>query len=332
MNWTLHNCETPVRTPNGTRTDAWDIAYLVLKVLTIFTCGCGMLGNAVVVWLLAFHVRRNPFAVYILNLAVADFLLLLCLDIIQFQEDISQTTQSHTFLVVVRTILYLAYTMDLGLLMTISVQRCLSVLFPIWYKVHRPQHLSTVVCSLLWGLALVIVTLDILFCDIYIQHCSSSDTFLGIVLLGILTPVMILSSVVLFVYTQRRPPQWRRRSSRLCVIILISVLVFVVCSLPLGIFWTITHRLQISSYVCVLFCHFTQFTSSIGSSANPFVYFLVGRWKNSRFPESLRALLSRILQEDPEVGSKGASSTNTNEVGSESQPSVVSAQVIPALD
>ncbi|NWS09562.1 MRGRH protein, partial [Motacilla alba] len=38
---------------------------------------CGLAGNGVVVWFLGFHTKQSPFTVYILNLAVADFSLLL---------------------------------------------------------------------------------------------------------------------------------------------------------------------------------------------------------------------------------------------------------------
>ncbi|NXY27211.1 MRGRD protein, partial [Atrichornis clamosus] len=38
---------------------------------------CGLAGNGVVMWSLGFHTKQSPFTVYILNLAVADFSLLL---------------------------------------------------------------------------------------------------------------------------------------------------------------------------------------------------------------------------------------------------------------
>ncbi|NWW00806.1 MRGRD protein, partial [Machaerirhynchus nigripectus] len=38
---------------------------------------CGLVGNGVVVWFLGFHMKQSPFTVYVLNLAVADFSLLL---------------------------------------------------------------------------------------------------------------------------------------------------------------------------------------------------------------------------------------------------------------
>ncbi|OWK17238.1 hypothetical protein Celaphus_00013551, partial [Cervus elaphus hippelaphus] len=51
---------------------------VTLYLLTAVIALGGLAGNAVVLWLLGFHSRRNAFTVYILNLAAADFLCLCC--------------------------------------------------------------------------------------------------------------------------------------------------------------------------------------------------------------------------------------------------------------
>ncbi|XP_006893452.1 PREDICTED: mas-related G-protein coupled receptor member D-like [Elephantulus edwardii] len=311
MNGTLDGSEILELTLINITMDAWGVTFLILSVLTLLTCVCGMVGNGVVVWLLGFRVQRNPFSVYVLNLAVADFLFLLCLVLVLSMEFLKKMIETYFFFFLLLIIvMFFAYTAGLSLLTVISVQRCLSVLFPIWYKVHRPRHLSTVVCTLLWGLALLMMTLAISFCYTDIQRGFTMDMFMNVLILGIFTPIMILSSVVLFVQIQRRPRAWRRRSVRLFVIILVSVLVFVVCSLPFGIFWTLLYRLQARSYVYYLLMKLSCFTSSLSSSANPFIYFLVGRRRSSSLRVPLRSILSRALQEGPELGGKEMSSTS----------------------
>uniref|UniRef100_A0A8C9PLM5 Uncharacterized protein n=1 Tax=Spermophilus dauricus TaxID=99837 RepID=A0A8C9PLM5_SPEDA len=42
----------------------------ILLWLTILIAFFGMAVNAIVVWLLGFHIHRTPFSVYILNLAI----------------------------------------------------------------------------------------------------------------------------------------------------------------------------------------------------------------------------------------------------------------------
>ncbi|XP_006893456.1 PREDICTED: mas-related G-protein coupled receptor member D [Elephantulus edwardii] len=295
--------------------NAWCAAYVVLSALAALVCVCGMLGNGAVVWLLGFRGQRNPFCVYILNLAAADFLFLLCMASMISVDAIVEDDNKKP-LEVVRRVKYFAYTAGLGLLTVISVQRCLSVLFPIWYKVRRPRHLSTWVCILLWVLALLLNILVSFFCSrfkAYNQHqCSTMDTVLGIFIVGFLTPVMTLSSLVLLVQIQRRPKQWRRRPARLAVVILASVLVFLVCSLPLGIYWFILYWSHVDPQLKTLLAGLSRFFSSLGSSSNPFIYFLVGRGRRSHH-ESLGVMLRRALQEEQDGESKEMPSTDTIE-------------------
>ncbi|XP_006893451.1 PREDICTED: mas-related G-protein coupled receptor member D-like [Elephantulus edwardii] len=332
-NQTQNNSETADLTQRSPTMDAWYTACHVFDILTLLTCVCGMVGNGVVVWLLGFRVQRNPFSVYVLNLAVADFLFLLGL----FSNDYAEYFPLNWVITYFSiSVMLFAYVTSLSFLTTISVQRCLSVLFPIWYKVRRPRHLSTVVCTLLWGLNLLVISMIVYFVFVttrgHSQQYGTILTFLSILFLGVFTPVMILSSMVLSVQTLRRPRAWRRRSSRLFVIVLVSVLVFVVCSLPFGIYWTLTYRLPIlSPWYHFLLEELTQFTSALGSSANPIIYFLVGSESGSSLWDPLTAILSRAFQENPELGRKEMSPTSTNDTETESQEPMGSAQLKPAL-
>ncbi|NXW54934.1 MAS protein, partial [Eurystomus gularis] len=98
-------------------------------------CVCGLVGNGIVMWFLGFHMKQNPFTVYILNLAVADFSLLLifflllssililiafCLyNLVSFYLD---------FVVIVEFLCHFFDLSSLGLLAAISMERCISVL------------------------------------------------------------------------------------------------------------------------------------------------------------------------------------------------------------
>ncbi|NXN10306.1 MAS protein, partial [Indicator maculatus] len=56
-------------------------SYDILILSGVCTCIslCGLVGNGVVLWFLGFRMKQNPFTVYVLNLAIADFSLLLVL-------------------------------------------------------------------------------------------------------------------------------------------------------------------------------------------------------------------------------------------------------------
>jgi Mas-related G protein-coupled receptor protein X len=52
------------------------------------------------------------------------------------------------------------YLLSLSILITISIERCLYVMWPIWYHCQCPRHTSAVICVLLWALSLVFMFLD----------------------------------------------------------------------------------------------------------------------------------------------------------------------------
>ncbi|NXK68938.1 MRGRH protein, partial [Sylvietta virens] len=98
---------------------------------------CGLAGNGVVMWFLGFHTKQSPFTVYILNLAVADFSLLLLflllilafLTLAAFCTSLFPLTPLYGhFVFVVELLCHLFDLSSLGLLAALSVERCVSVL------------------------------------------------------------------------------------------------------------------------------------------------------------------------------------------------------------
>ncbi|NXS57846.1 MRGRH protein, partial [Brachypteracias leptosomus] len=94
---------------------------------------CGLVGNGIVVWFLGFQMKRTPFTVYILNLAIADFLLLLLLlaraifvIIVTvyciFSDELVSANRALAL------VFHFWYFASMYLLAAISVERCLSVL------------------------------------------------------------------------------------------------------------------------------------------------------------------------------------------------------------
>ncbi|XP_004852684.3 mas-related G-protein coupled receptor member D [Heterocephalus glaber] len=320
---------------SSSRMDEVTWVYFSMSFLTTVISVCGIAGNSVVVWLLSRRLRSTPFSVYILNLAVADLLFLLCMASIIILEtqplpDFKNANLSAILSTnprakasamayeVVTRVKYFAYTTSLSLLTAISTQRCLSALYPFWYKCHRPRHLSSIVSALLWVLSFTMNMLASFFCNLFWHfihvQCFKIDMALGTLILGVFTPVMAISSAILFVQVRKSTLVWRRRQPRrLYVIILASVFVFLVCSLPLGIYWFVLYWVGLQPQVKFLWVCLSRLSSSVSSSANPVIYFLVGSQRSWRLKESMGAILDRALQEEPELEGRETLSTGTQE-------------------
>ncbi|XP_074129811.1 mas-related G-protein coupled receptor member D [Sminthopsis crassicaudata] len=280
-------------------TEGENVTPLGIVAIIVLLCLCGLAGNGTIIWLLRFGIKKNPYSIYILNLAIADFLFLFCMALSHVLNRPEFGPLSQTISEAFKRIRYLAYTLGLSLLATISTQRCLSVLFPIWYRCHRPQHLSPLVCAVLWLLAILENLVAICFCVIQKENknpCQKVDLFYVVMIFGVFTPAMCISGLILFIKVRRISP--KRRPARLYTIILVTILVFLICALPLAIHWFILYWLKMSERPKMIFFDVAKIFSCVNSTANPIIYFMVGSQRDKRVQEPLRVRLVRALGDE----------------------------------
>ncbi|NXE28553.1 MRGRH protein, partial [Ardeotis kori] len=110
-----------------------DYVMLIISGVCVGICLCGLVGNGTVVWFLGFHMKKSPFTVYVLNLAIADFSLLLFLLVIHTLHIISNLSGLSFFKYsmtqeVLMDLFLFWYFAGMYLLTAMSMERCLSVL------------------------------------------------------------------------------------------------------------------------------------------------------------------------------------------------------------
>uniref|UniRef100_H0XZE7 G-protein coupled receptors family 1 profile domain-containing protein n=1 Tax=Otolemur garnettii TaxID=30611 RepID=H0XZE7_OTOGA len=285
--------------PHSRRCDLenW-ITTWVLLIITLV----GLAGNAVVLWVLGFRMHRNAFSVYILNLAAADFLYLCC-NTVRALTKLFDVFSSIPL--ILASVGMFSYFTGLSMLSAISTERCLSALWPIWYRCHRPRHMSAVVCALLWALSLFLSTLKFLICYFLdeIGDHSVSPIFDFIVSSCLMVLFVILCGSSLALLTRFLCGYGRMRMTRLYLTILLTMLVFLVCGLPWGIYWFLLF--WFIEVDIVLPCYFVAVSimlSSVNSSANPLIYFFIGYIRQQRQGrrQTLKMVVQRALQDTPE--------------------------------
>ncbi|XP_051820801.1 mas-related G-protein coupled receptor member X4-like [Antechinus flavipes] len=275
--------------------------YYWPDLLSLLISPLGLIGNGAVLWLLRFRSRRNPFSVYILNLAAADALFL-CFSILR-----SIFTLLGHFLdsawMIISGFKFLFYAVGLSLLAAISTERCLSALFPIWYRCSRPKHTSAAVCAGLWALPGMFWLLSFVLCP------YNFLTFFTILVawLLLLTCVMGVSSLTLLLRVQCSSS--RQRPPRLYLMVLLTVLMFLLCGLPLGIRSFILFYSQLDLMPDWLY----DPLACVNNSVNPLIYFFVGRLGHKQ-REPLNVVFQRALGDEQELG---GGTTNTPHTSSQ---------------
>uniref|UniRef100_A0A671G1P4 G-protein coupled receptors family 1 profile domain-containing protein n=1 Tax=Rhinolophus ferrumequinum TaxID=59479 RepID=A0A671G1P4_RHIFE len=307
---------TAVKPMNGndkTIIQAFRVGALISAFLVAIIAQVGLAGNAVVLWLLGFRMRRNAFSVYILNLAGADFLFLCCqITMMRSLQTIINYFHSVSigiprFYVIV---LNFAYITGLSFLSAISTERCLSVLWPIWYRCHRPRHMSAVMCALLWALCLLLSIVNGRYCGFLLKdHLEDWCKVLDLITAGwLIFLFVLLSGSSLALVTRLLCGSQRVQPTRLYVTVLLTVLVFLLCGLPWGIHGFLIYRINSGSHEFSFHLYLVSHVlSCINSCANPIIYFFVGsfrqRWRKGR--PSLKLVLQRALQDTPEGDEHG---------------------------
>ncbi|XP_031240733.1 mas-related G-protein coupled receptor member B4-like [Mastomys coucha] len=309
----------------GPTTPSWNITNTVVKeayytenlscltmfnLITVIVAVVGLAGNAIVLWLLTFHIHRNAFSVYVLNLAVADFLQL-CIQIVHSLECILQLDYRY-FLFLLIVFMY-AYLAGLCMISAINIERCLSVMWPIWYHCQRPRHTSAIMCVLLWTFCLLLSLLLGLGCgyisrvsEYYFCNTSSFIITAFIIVLSVVPFVSTLALLLKIICGSHRVPV-----TRLYITIALTVVVFIFCGLPLGIYLFLLQRFEnVRRILFPIVWEIIVFLSCVNSCANPIIYFLVGSIRHCRFQwQSLKLLLQRAMQDTPEEesGERGPS-------------------------
>ncbi|XP_033619937.1 uncharacterized protein LOC117286299 [Fukomys damarensis] len=124
----------------------------------------GLGANGLVLSLLLFSIGWHRFSVFLLHLALADFIFLACL-VLEFTQQILQYFRDIKFhLPYVEAFLGASYTVGLRLLTFISVSRGRPVFFPIQYRLHSPKYWPAVLCVLTWVLAISLTVLQKMIC------------------------------------------------------------------------------------------------------------------------------------------------------------------------
>ncbi|XP_042320409.1 LOW QUALITY PROTEIN: mas-related G-protein coupled receptor member H-like, partial [Sceloporus undulatus] len=267
--------------------------YIGIVILVI--CFTGFIGNGAVIWLLGFCIKRNPFTTYILNLAVADVGVLTAIA----SRYILIHTRGEMFLLFLCLYLFLfMFTTSQILLTSISIDRCVTVLFPMWHRYHRPTHLSTIVCAFIWLLSFLLSAV-ILILDVTNSFVYNDKIFYCFLITSLFClPLMTISAVTLFIKVYCKSHQRQRQK---LMTILLTLLFFVMFDFPFNTLLLI--HLSFEALPSFFFT-WSYLCACLNSSVNPLIYFLVGKKKGGRSKESMKLILQRVLNEEEDCRHK----------------------------
>ncbi|XP_069313021.1 LOW QUALITY PROTEIN: probable G-protein coupled receptor 32 [Eulemur rufifrons] len=287
----------------------------------------GVLGNGLVLWMTLFRMARTVPTVWFFNLALADFSLSLSLPVaINHVASGKWLLKNALACKCYMAFLVLTFLTSIWLLVLISVDRCVSVLYPVWARNHRTAPRAVRLACGVWLLAAAMCAPHLIFRTTRTwkgcEHCyfeftlgseSAQNRSAGLwgrqvavivpyFLLGFLVPLVIIGACAYLIRAKLRREGWvhARRPRRL---LLVLVSAFFAFWFPFNMMLLV----QMGRLMDPMEPHFPRMllllwaTFSLGcfnSSLNPFLYVFIGRDFQEKFFQSLPSVLARAFGEE----------------------------------
>ncbi|CAL8269900.1 unnamed protein product [Gadus morhua 'NCC'] len=212
---------------------------VVVSVLGLVSC-LGILENALVLWVVGFRLRQRTVAsVWVLNLALSDFLATLTLPLFTHYLHSNHSWELGGALCSAQTsVFFLNMFVSAFLLAAISLDRCLLVVRPVWSQNHRSVVTAWKVCALGWAWAAVNTLPYFLFRSVvtkldgrklcyhnFALYTSSKDTLgrdcevrqastgISKMLFAFLAPLVVIAGSYILFWVSLSKRQMRRKQS-----------------------------------------------------------------------------------------------------------------------
>ncbi|XP_064209649.1 chemerin-like receptor 1 isoform X1 [Anguilla rostrata] len=129
---------------------------VILLVVDIVIFLLGVCGNGVVIWIAGFKMKRSVNTTWYLSLAVSDFIFCACLPFTVVHLATSDWLFGLVMCKFASFVMFLNMFSSIFLLVLISVDRCVSVVFPVWSQNHRTARAASALVLLAWAASAVL--------------------------------------------------------------------------------------------------------------------------------------------------------------------------------
>ncbi|XP_075047491.1 chemerin-like receptor 1 [Mixophyes fleayi] len=283
----------------------------------------GTTGNGLVIWFTVFRMKKTVNVVWFLNLAIADFIFTFFLPLSITYLALGVHWPFGKFICKLNsTIAFVNLFASVFLLTVISIDRCISVIFPVWCQNHRTPRLASIVALVVWILAFIFSLPYFIFrntdeSDGQVYCYNKFDENIG----GVQTPLAksrhrdtvitrfivgfaIPFSIIVICYSVIALRIHRNHiatSTKPFKIILAVIISFFFCWIPYHIFsfLELSEKYQDEhNDVLLVGIPITSSLAFINSCVNPVLYVFIGRDFKKTFWVSIQSIFEKAFTED----------------------------------
>nr|XP_046255363.1 chemerin-like receptor 1 [Scatophagus argus] len=293
----------------------------------------GVLGNGVVIWVTGFKMKKTVNTIWFLNLAVADFLFTAFMPLNVTYLALTFHWPFGEFMCKLNSTLNsLNLFASVYFLVVISVDRYVSVVWPVWAQNHRNVRKASWVSLGVWVLALILSIPYFVFRDteeisedqtLCFNNFALSDDYetpsvnqlrqfrqqaitITRFLLGFVVPfTVIVSCYAVIIRRLRRNRTLASQSSRPFKIIAAVIITFFLCWAPYHIMALIelaahtgTNQSRVFHYAIVIGIPITTSLAFLNSCLNPLLYVFMGQDFKDKVRKSILNVLETVFHDD----------------------------------
>ncbi|XP_040182817.1 chemokine-like receptor 1 [Rana temporaria] len=280
----------------------------------------GTTGNGLVIYFTTFKMKRTVNVVWFLNLAIADFIFTFFLPFSIAYTALGFHWPLGKFMCKLNTaIISINLYASIFLLVVISIDRCTSVMFPVWCQNHRTPKVASFAALAVWILAFLFSLPSFIFRDTAIYEdvviCFSNfhkdpdvikSIYKGMIILRLIFAFIIPFSLIILCYVIimfRIQRNRMKTSNKPFKIILAVIISFFICWFPYHVFSFVELSAMYPGNehlkdVIRIGIPLTTSLAFINSCINPVLYVLMGRDFKTRLRKSFRAVLEKAFMEE----------------------------------
>ncbi|XP_005054414.1 PREDICTED: chemokine-like receptor 1 isoform X2 [Ficedula albicollis] len=307
--------------------------HILSMVVYSIACLLGVTGNGLVIWIAGFKMKKTVNSIWFLNLAIADFIFTFFLPLSIAYTALGFHWPFGKLLCKLNsTIAFLNMFASVFLLTVISVDRCVSVAFPIWSHNRRSPELAARIALGTWVLAVLLSSPYLVFRDTVVgsrnvtscyNNFALSDDYTSEAtrrlwrmrhkamiitrfLCGFLIPFMVILICYSIVAVKLKRRQLANSAKPYRIIIAVTVSFFL-CYFPYHVFSLLeisknssSHEMKLALYIGIPLVSSLAF---FNSCINPVLYVFVGPDFKEKFRQSILSTFEGAFSEESLLGS-----------------------------
>ncbi|KAM4641348.1 C5a anaphylatoxin chemotactic receptor 1-like [Discoglossus pictus] len=294
----------------------------------------GVPGNAVVVWMTAYEMKRTVNTVWFLNLAIAD---LLCCLVVPFSI-MGILLHGHWPLglfscKLIPSIFLVNMYVSVLTLTIISMDLCALVIKPVWCQKNRSVKTALLACLVVWIFAIMLTSPSFIFRRTYAPYhgdnntefCSMDYSLVGanretlevsIAIFRFLLSFLIPFALICVCYgvVVSRVNSQSTQSRRTMKVVVVVIVAFFICWFPYHVAGLLLalHPTHSNLYRSTLKVDSVLISIAfINSCINPIIYVLMGRDFKTKFKRSLKMVIQEVQELSHSIDSKKSKSTSS---------------------